>query len=57
MVELIATAKGIPTTHVSHEEHNTIAVELTELRDLRDEGVLTDEEFAQAKARLLDLGD
>lgn len=43
-----AQAAGLPATRAS------VADELVKLVNLRDDGALTDEEFARAKARLLD---
>lgn len=47
-------AEATPTTPTTATGDDDLVAQLERLRTLRDEDVLTDEEFATAKARLLD---
>lgn len=51
--ERAATARGGPSRSYASDATSNISEELTRLADLRDRGVLTDEEFAEQKSRLL----
>jgi hypothetical protein len=44
-----------PTRSPASSAHVGVADEIRKLADLRDDGLLTDDEFAQQKRRLLDL--
>lgn len=48
-----ATAPAEPSIRQVSARHVSVADELQKLAALRDEGVLTEEEFAQQKAKLL----
>ncbi|MFM8349993.1 MAG: SHOCT domain-containing protein, partial [Actinomycetales bacterium] len=48
-VQVVVQANAAPTS-------SSIADELRKLADLKDQGILTDEEFTQAKARILNQG-
>ena len=51
---LISASKGSPVAvHTNAEASATLPAQLKQLADLREQGVLSDEEFAQAKAELL----